>query len=285
MNYETTHAKHDRAHCMCPGLFRSFAKGSRGKQPLKVTYDYGEEKIEISGPELLGAFDLRVMQGLIALAGLAGLTIDMQQPKTETGERLVQAMEPVGLAVKEQAIAIRGSFYELAREIGLANPDGGKEARLIRDSIERIWKTSMIVEKGGRRRGYRLLGDGYESTGERGGRLQVSLNPRVATAILGGQHTRIDMREVRQLQTDPARLIHQRLCGFIDAGEGHPTPISETTLAGYVWHDAHAEPGSSTYRMRRKVIGAAMDDLAALGWTVEKQRTREGYVFKIGRPA
>ncbi len=283
MNFETTHARHDRAHCLCPGLFRSFARGQRKKVPLDVVYEFGDEKIEVSGPALLSAFDLRVMQGLVALAGLAGLTIDMEQPKTEAGERLAQSLEPIGAAAKEQAVAVQGSFYQLAREIGLSCPDGGKEARLIRDSIERLWKTSMIIERNGKRKGYRLLGDDYESTTERGGRLQVSLNPRITAAIMGNQHTRIDMCEVRKLHGDPARLLHQRLCGFVDHGATHPTPISETTLAGYVWHDAEVDTGSSTFRMRRKVIKTAIAELEALGWRFELGRGKDGNSYKISR--
>ena len=71
---------------------------------------------------------------------------------------------------------------------------------------------------------------------EEDGRLFVALNPQIAEAILGRRpYTRIEMAEVRALQTDPARLIHQRLCGWIDPGKAGRVELD--TLSGYVWPD------------------------------------------------
>lgn len=64
MAFDLTHARHDPAHCLAPGLFRSLKRGDRKKLKLDVTYPYGEgEQIEFSGPEPLGADDLRILQG------------------------------------------------------------------------------------------------------------------------------------------------------------------------------------------------------------------------------
>ena len=53
-----------------PSLFRSLKRGERKRSKLDVVYDYGNNKrIEFSGPEPLGANDLRILQGLVALAG------------------------------------------------------------------------------------------------------------------------------------------------------------------------------------------------------------------------
>jgi hypothetical protein len=78
------------------------------------------------------------------------------------------------------------------------------------------------------------------------------------------QHVRIDMDEVRALQTDPARLMHQRLCGWIDPGKSGRVELD--TLCGYVWPEAtnpeaqDATPSGSQ--------GAS--ELAALGWAVSE---------------
>ncbi|VDA52131.1 hypothetical protein BANRA_04899 [Escherichia coli] len=41
--------------------------------------------------------------------------------------------------------------------------------------------------------------------------------PLIAQAVMGGgQHVRISMDEVRALDSETARLLHQRLCGWID---------------------------------------------------------------------
>ena len=71
--HELTHVRHDPAHCLAPGLFRALKRGERKRSKLDVTYDYGDGKrIEFSGPEPLGADDLRILQGLVAMAGPNG---------------------------------------------------------------------------------------------------------------------------------------------------------------------------------------------------------------------
>ena len=65
-------------HCLAPGLFRAIAPGQRRRDKLAVIYrlDNGNQ-IEFSGPEPLGADDLRVLQGLVALAAYSG---EVEQP-------------------------------------------------------------------------------------------------------------------------------------------------------------------------------------------------------------
>lgn len=62
--FDLTHARHDPAHCLAPGLFRSLKRGERKRSKLDVTYTYGKDSIRFWGPEPLGADDLRVLQGL-----------------------------------------------------------------------------------------------------------------------------------------------------------------------------------------------------------------------------
>ena len=67
--HDLSHARHDPAHCLAPGLFRALKRGERKHSKLDVIYDYGDGKrIEFSGPEPLGADDLRILQGLVAMA-------------------------------------------------------------------------------------------------------------------------------------------------------------------------------------------------------------------------
>ena len=218
--FDLTHARHDPAHCLAPGLFRSLKRGDRKKLKLDVTYRYGDnEQIEFKGPEPLGADDLRVLQGLVAMAGPNGVILH-PEPQTEVGIQLRLLLEPRWDAVEKDALVIKSSYRKLAREIGYADIDGGKTGRLIRDSIERLWTVSIIVQIGKRRQGFHLLAE-YASD-EADGKLFVALNPRITEAILGQRsYTRIEMDEVRGLKSDPARLIHQRLCGWLDPGSRH----------------------------------------------------------------
>lgn len=272
MKHELTHARHDPAHCLAPGLFRSLKKGERKVNKLDVLYHYGSVQLQFKGPEPLGVDDLRVLQGLVALAGPSGIVLS-PSPNTEQGRKVRLLLEPKGEAEKERAIIAKGSYGSLAREIGYE--DSGV-SRLIRQCIERLWSVSIIVISDNKRHGFRLLAQ-YASN-DRSGELYVALNPRIACAILGtGRYTRIDMGEVRNLRGDPARLIHQRLCGFMRNGEG--TKITIEKLCEYAWPDACSE---ATQRKRHQRVRQAIDELRQIGWKCEELMYGR---FQITRPS
>ncbi len=129
MKYDLTHARHDRAHCLAPGLFRSLKRGDRKRLKLHVAYEYGDKRrIEFKGPEPLGVDDLRILQGLVAMAGPSGLILS-PEPKTEKGKQLRLVLEPKWEAVKQDALVVKGSYRTLAREIGYANIENSKPIR------------------------------------------------------------------------------------------------------------------------------------------------------------
>lgn len=281
MTYSLTHARHDPSHCLAPGLFRSLRKGESERKRLKldVIFTYGDDSIRFWGPEPLGADDLRVLQGLVAMAatsGDGGRGI-MLRPETETepGRRLRLRLDLRWDAIEKDAMVVKGSFRQLAGEIGYTDIDGGSRFKAIRDSIRRLWAVSVIVKRGGREHGSRILSD-YASD-EGSGKLFVALNPRLAEAIVGDRrHTRIDMGEVRALQTDPARLIHQRLCGWIDPGKAGK--IETDNLAKYVWPDVATE---ETMKKRRQKIKKALAELAGIGWATQEYAPKK---WSIERP-
>ena len=274
--HDLTHARHDPAHCLAPGLFRSLIKGDRKKLKLNVIYEYGHgQRIEFSGPEPLGVDDLRVLQGLIAMAGPSGLMLS-HETITESGKQLFQQLklfvEPKWEEIQINAMVVKGSYRGLASEIGYANIEDSKP---IRESIERLWKVSIIVQSGSKRMGFRLLSE-YASD-DLDGKLHVALNPKIAAAIMGDSpHTRIELAEVRGLKSDPARLIHQRLCGWIDQGKTKQVGIE--TLVSYVWPD-HAD--GSTHRMRLTRVRKSLEEIKAIGWTVEEYAAKK---YNICRP-
>ncbi len=276
--FDLTHARHDPAHCLAPGLFRSLKRGERKRSKLDVTYTYGKDSIRFWGPEPLGADDLRVLQGLVAMAatsGKDGLGIILsQEPKTDEGRQLRLWLELKWDALEKDALVAKGSFGQLARELGYAD-EGGSQFKTIRESIERLWAVSVIVERDGRRQGFRILSD-YASD-EQECKLFVALNPRLAEAVMGERpHTRIDMAEVRALQTDPARLMHQRLCGWIDPGKSGRVEID--TLCSYIWPD---QASTEAMKKRRQTARKALAELAALGWKVSEYAAGK---WEIGRP-
>lgn len=273
MKFNLTHVRHDPAHCLAPGLFRSLKRGDRKRMKLDVVYEFsGGQRIEFSGPEPLGADDLRILQGLVAMAGPSGLVLS-SEPKTESGKQLRLFLDTKWEAVQQNAMVVKGSYRALSREVGYADID---DSRPIRECIERLWKVSIIAQIGRTRQGYRLLSE-YASN-EQDGNLFVALNPRIAKAILGeAQHTRISMAEVRSLSTDAARLMHQRLCGWIDPSKAGRVTLD--TLCSYVWPSISTN--KNTTKTRKQTAHKALAEIAGLGWTVEEYvRTK----FSIGRP-
>lgn len=279
MCFKLTHARHDPAHCLAPGLFRSLRKGERKTSKLDVKFTHGGESIHFRGSEPLGAEDLRVLQGLVAMAatsGESGRGITLQpETESEAGKVMRESLHLKDDAVQSDALVAKGSYRQLAQELGYADADSGKRFRLFRDSIERLWTVSVIIERNGRKKGFRILSD-YESD-TASGQLFVALNPRITEAITGRKHTRIDMREVRALKTDPARLIHQRLCGWIDAGKERK--VVTDTMTTYVWPNTCER---EAMKKRRQAVKKALAELVGLGWKAQEYAPGK---WSIERPA
>lgn len=268
---DLTYAKHDRAHVLAPGLFRSLAPGERKKLKLDVVYDFGDgERLEFGGKEPLGVLEMRVLQGLVAMSGRDGLILEDQDNVSPTGGQLMLELfepDPVVQAakLKPASLVIRDSLRRLAREIGME--EGGRNLKLIREAIERMFGVTIFVQTGKRRLGMRMLA-AYASD-EGTGDLYVALNPRIASAIMGATpYARIDLDEARGLDSDPARLMHQRLCGWIDPGKSGEVGIEK--LAEYAWPDA---PASEEAKRKRWVrVRKAVQEIIAVGWRVEDVR-------------
>lgn len=261
--HDTTHARHDPAHCLCPGLFRSLLRGERKKKKLDVTYVYGEkETLRFVGFEPLGADDMRLLQVIVALAGPRGLLLT-PEPGSTMGRQLRLLLEPGFDALEQDGLVVRESMAKLLSESGIT--DGGENLKSLKSSLLRLSNVSVLVTQGTRQASFHLLSHAFD---EADGRLWIALNPRIAETILGRRpHTRLDMSEIRALKSDPARLIHQRLCGFIDPGATRRVAID--TLCGYAWTD-HPSENPNTTKYRRAQARKALAELSALGWTISE---------------
>lgn len=279
MTYDLTHARHDPAHCLAPGLFRSLKRGDRKRLKLDVKYIYGSSTVRFWGPEPLGADDMRVLQGLVAMSAVSGENgrgiLLHPEPHSEAGQQLRLLLETRFDAIAQDALVIKGSYRQLAREIGYADIDGGAAFKAIRECIERLWAVSVIAETEGRRQGFRILSE--YSSDDASGRLFVALNPRLADAVMGhSQHLRIEMQEVRQLTSDPARLMHQRL-HWINAGKTERVGIE--VLCSYIWPDE--TQNTNTLKTRRQTARKALKELVEAGWMYNEYAAGK---FEITRP-
>lgn len=257
-----THARHDPAHCLAPGLFRSLKRGERRRGKLDVAYTFGkDESMRFVGFEPLGADDMRLLQGIVALGGPNGILLT-PEPTSETGRQLRLFLEPRFEAIEQDGLVVRETLTKLLSETGMT--DSGDNIKALRASLLRMSNVTVLVTKGRRQAAFHLMSHAFD---EADGRLWVALNPRIAEAILGRRpYTRIDMAEARALQTDPARLMHQRLCGWVDLGKSGRVELD--TLCGYVWPDEATN--TNTLKTRRQTARKALAELAAVGWMVNE---------------
>jgi hypothetical protein len=278
----TLYGQHDPMVCLVNGLFRSTKDGERNI--LKIDAMFGDAKLEIRGAESLGADDLRVLQGLVAMAGLTSGVLDTA-PRHPVAKALRAGLQLTDDATTRDAIVVFGSYYRLAFEIGY-KCSGGKISSGVLDDlrccIERLWRTTIIIERkveGRRQRlGFNLLSSyAGEETANRRGRLRVALNPQITAAIMGrGRWSYLDMTEVRTIKREATRILHHHLCGLIDPGQ--TKRVGMDTMIGYV--NPVAASGS-TLRMRRSTIRAALTELRGMEWTADEYAAGR---FSVSRP-
>jgi hypothetical protein len=156
MPTKLTHARHDPAICLVPGLFRSLKRGDYEKQKLHLTYEFGpKEKIEFLGFEPLGAEDLRVLQGLIAMSGKTKRVI-RADAKGQRGLALREGLKLKGSASSAPVFLVQCSFYELAQEIGYTT-NSGTVLKSLKASVKRLWAVSIAVHYANNWAGFKLL--------------------------------------------------------------------------------------------------------------------------------
>jgi hypothetical protein len=271
--FDLTHARHDQLHCLVPNLFRSLKRGDRKKLKLDVTYNYGEgETARFVGFEPLDATDLRVLQGLVAMSGPKGIILT-HEPKTEQGRRLRLLLDAHFDATTSNALFVKTTIFNLLNEVGLT--DGDKNYKALQASLLRMSNVTILITKNNRQASFHLLSYAIDKDD---GRVMVSLNPRIAEAVMGNRnYVRIEMSEVRALQSDPARLIHQRLCAWINAGKSGK--IGLDALCEYVWADI--TDNQNTVKTRRQTVRKSLIELSNMGWVVDEYATTK---FSISRP-
>lgn len=272
MAFELTHARHDPMHCLAPGLFRSLKRGDRKKLKLDVTYTFGDDiRARFIGFEPLGADDMRLLQGLVALAGPRGVILTAN-PAATMPRQLRLALSPTDAAADSDGLVVRHHITRLLAEIGMY--DSGENIRTVKASLVRMSNVTVIIDNGLHRVSFHLMSHAFDAYD---GTLFACLNPQIAEAVLGHRpHSRIDLAEVRGLGCDPARLIHQRLCGWIDPGKHGRVELD--TLCGYIWPDA---ANAEAMKKRRQAARKAVAELAGIGWHVEEYSKGK---WKIHRP-
>ena len=276
---KSTLAHHDPTHCLAPGLFRSLKSGERqeGKRNLNlnIIYKYSNyEQIRFVGPEPLGVDDMRVLQGLVSLAGQESTTLSLSPEQgTDVQNRLRVLMEPEYDALTQKALMVKCRLSTLLTEIGMQK--SGQIMKHVYRCIDRMSYVSVSVQSGKRRTIIHMMSSTVDETD---GSLIIALNPLITKAIIGHQrYTKIDMAEVRATRTDPGRLIHQRLCGWIN--QGGKGKVTLDTVCEYIWTEENTN--INTVKKRKNTARKALAELKSLGWSIEEYAVNK---YLIGRP-
>lgn len=270
------YAKHDPATCMARGLFQPIF----GRRPKGVDHvaNYSGMTMTYRCHWQLGPDDLRTLQGLLALASPVDKPNMLTAESNLTHHRQLRlALNLKGTAKDDLSLVVEGSYYLLAREIGLLS-DGGKTYRLLRESIDRLSAVNVLVEKNGKSCASNLLAYASE---EKTRNLVVALNPRLTAAVLGarmdanGSHTRIDLTEVRAIQGSITRILHQYLSALINPGESRT--LQAATMMGQIW------PGPATQRAQQKQrnrLHDAIEELRGLEWQYQRVAGNRAVIAK-----
>lgn len=267
-----THARHNAWHCTTPGLFRSLQKGSRKKQKLDVQHVIGDVRIHFTGYEPLGGNDLRLLQGLVAWAGLDGMVLSPCPDESQKiSSELRKSLQTAESGSAEDAIFLQVSLTRLLHEIGVAA--SGKSIADAHQILKRLASVTVFFTQGAVTASSRLLG--FVVDGETH-KLWVALNSHLAKSIIGSgrNFTRINLDEVRLLKTDAGRIIHQRLCVWVNPGARRK--VSVDVLCGYAWHEPAPTANSLCKRLER--LHHAVADIQQCGWQAFRETTGD-YVF------
>ena len=304
-------------YALARGLFRSVPNGGH-RRTLELVYRVEEvgpysgwrREVEFISPYLLGPTDLRTLQGLMALAAQQAVYWEdrswvISRPEDELGRQLALKFEAKHDDLDKRVLQISGSLADLARAVGLDERSGQVMATLKR-SLKRLtavtvwlrhreWYQDVINGRQGtkteKREGSCHLASAWWADGGVGtsGALRAAVNPALsevalAAVVRGGKgvkYIRMDMREVRELRTGAARLIHQRLCAWINPGAGGKVKLS--TLCGYVY--AEKAPTPNAAKGRRKAVRRALREFEERfepPWGVEEYAPGR---FAIARPS
>ena len=285
------------AVALADGLFRALPNGGRSEgEPFELArQEYMGREYVFESSSALGADDLRVLQGAFMLASKpsSDVEIEVPAPVTDTGRRLAEALE---LEVSPGAPVLAKYVTFSAATLGNAAAyvgAGGGSRRIVGASLERLSGVVVRVLSESRQVSCsRLLAvTGLDPFDDRGPRensalaICPELSAPVVTGARGHRHCRLEFSEIAALgKSGCARIIHQRICAFVDPGKSHK--IRLRNLMGYAFGDTEV---GNTQRRRMSDTRDAMEALSLLpGWTVSHDGAEGGSrvyaITRAGKP-
>ncbi|MDR3410468.1 MAG: replication protein C, IncQ-type [Formivibrio sp.] len=239
----------DPALCLCPGLFRNVCPHDQNWRGVEtqICYEYSDDLVvEFLCPELLGGFDLSILQSVTSLAHASAKLID---PDADlSGDDIAVHLrdglidesvpDPKHDVLVGKLLFAEFPILHLLQVAGLT--DNGRNSRRAMESMRRLSKVTIVIRN-------RHDNDDWQrfqllsffvppGQADRGHRVHVGLNPRLTRFVLREEHhhTRVSLVEARKLGSDlAARVLHQRLCGVINDGKDRDLKMG--TLLAYLY--------------------------------------------------
>lgn len=221
-------------------------------------------------------------------AYLAPRTCGASAVAAATKEGVVAEPTDLGTAVRHAAFSTASLLEIIGWHVT------GDTRKIVDESIQRLATCVLIVHPVATptawQRYHLLSAVQTDTSSKKWRRTHIALNPRLTQIMMGardkGRHTRILLAETRRLAHDyAARVLHQRLCSWIDIGKEED--VSYRKLMSYVWPDDAMQRGAEFDRrqvdrafaklssvqlqqQRLKIIQATVNKFELLlpGWAV-----------------
>jgi len=209
----------DALHAYAPNLFTSASK-KRARQPFKVNFQYNGDEIEATGRRGLNAFDLLTLEAVLYLAG--------RNAEPAANVALTEGLALEGDFKDAAHVWLKISYAALARLMG--RPCTGNFIARVKDSFHTLWSQGFFIRNPNTQieGGFHLL-----SYSAKRGQVEVGLDPFLSRALVRERnYTLLSLTESREL-SDPARVLHLRLCNR--AGKGEKTFFTRSQLQSVPW--------------------------------------------------
>ncbi len=225
---------------------------------LDVKMKFGELSLHWRGTDLLSVSEQTL---ILVLCEIASEQLGLNGQAAASIEELETSLYESAESQRPPVVELATSYADLARRSG-SKSVGGSALSRTKASLQRLCETTIWQSDADRKTIQSRLLSWH--CGDRT-KVRVALNFRLAGALLGGQFSKISLKERLSLKTDFAKVLHCFLAATLRSGSNWRFRVDG--LSSRLWH-GEAEC-ASTMRGRRAETLAALKEINGLdGWQV-----------------
>ena len=166
--------------------------------------------------------------------------------------------------------------HELLNRSGKS--DGMNNYENLRDTLARLASVTIRVQNESEDYAVRLLAYHVDI---KTNQIKVAVNTKSAAAILGERYSYISLSDHRQLNSEPAKIIHGWLSSWMSQGDNRRIKLDSLATHIYPTFELVQNNSKAVYRSRTK---QAVESLKSIGWKVDIAGRGEKVIVVIGRP-